>query len=482
MNIFLLGHETGIGLHIGRPVGKGRGRIFRIFAGIMAHSDFSTHSDFNGFSPRRGLTALLPVVAFIVIYLAASLLAGDFYAMPVVVAMAIGSALAPALYRGHPLSERIALFSRSAAHPDIIYMIWIFILAGAFAAVADGIGAIDATVALTLRFFPGEWVMPGLFLSACVISLSIGTSVGTVVAITPLAVEMASTAASPSQATAMYVAAVVGGAFFGDNLSFISDTTIAATRSQGCSMSDKFRANVWIVVPAAVLTLGVYILIGPTAAAGVTPSADVNPLLTIPYLLVLVMAIVGVNVVIVLALGIIAATLTGLCASTITFSGACTAMGSGIDSMGNLIVVTLLAAGMVGVVKEMGGIDYLINILSRRVSGRRGAQTSIALLAASVDICTANNTVAIITVGSISASIARRFGVDPRKSASLLDTASCIAQCLIPYGAQMLMAASLAGISPAEPWPYLYYPWAMTLVTVLSIIFLFPRRLRGAHP
>ncbi len=447
----------------------------------MTHPENKTNSAAD-VSTRQGLKALLPVGAFIAIYLTASLIAGDFYAMPVVVAMAIGAILAIAFYSGRSLSDRIALFSRSAAHPDIIYMIWIFILAGAFAAVARGIGAIDATVALTLRFFPGEWVMPGLFLSACVISLSIGTSVGTVVAITPLAVEMAATSATPSQATAMYVAAVVGGAFFGDNLSFISDTTIAATRSQGCSMADKFRANVWIVVPAAIITLVVYILVGQTAAAGATPSTEVNPMLTIPYLLVLFTAIAGVNVVTVLLLGIVSAIITGLFASTITFSGACEAMGEGIDSMGNLIVVTLLAAGMVGMVKAMGGIDYLINILSRRVSGRRGAQTSIALLAASVDLCTANNTVAIITVGSISASIARRFGVDPRKSASLLDTASCIAQCLIPYGAQMLMASSLAGISPAEPWPYLYYPWALTLVTILSIIFLFPRRLRGAHP
>ena len=424
--------------------------------------------------------ALSPVIVFLALYLIVSLIQGDFYAMPVAVALAAGSAWAIIIFRGRSVAERISVFSQAAAHPDIIYMIWIFILAGAFAASAKSIGAIDATVALTLNAFPGQWIMPGLFVSACIISLSIGTSVGTVVAITPLAVEIAR-AAGGDELVAMYVAAVMGGAFFGDNLSFISDTTIASTRTQGCSMSDKFKANVWIVVPAAIITLAVYVIIGQESEV-VAVTRSVNAWLTLPYLLILVVAIAGVNVVLVLALGIIATFVTGLLAGTVSITGICVAMGEGIDSMGNLIVVTLMAAGLVGIVKAMGGITFLIDTLSRKVSGRRGAQTSIALLAASVDVCTANNTVAIITVGSISATIARRFGVDPRKSASLLDTASCIAQCLIPYGAQTLMATSLAGITPAAPWPYLYYPWALTLVTALSIIFLFPRRLRGERP
>lgn len=428
----------------------------------------------------RGIMALSPVIVFLALYLIVSLIQGDFYAMPVAVALAAGSAWAIIIFRGRSVAERISVFSQAAAHPDIIYMIWIFILAGAFAASAKSIGAIDATVALTLNAFPGQWIMPGLFVSACIISLSIGTSVGTVVAITPLAVEIAR-AAGGDELVAMYVAAVMGGAFFGDNLSFISDTTIASTRTQGCSMSDKFKANVWIVVPAAIITLAVYVIIGQESEV-VAVTRSVNAWLTLPYLLILVVAIAGVNVVLVLALGIIATFVTGLLAGTVSITGICVAMGEGIDSMGNLIVVTLMAAGLVGIVKAMGGITFLIDTLSRKVSGRRGAQTSIALLAASVDVCTANNTVAIITVGSISATIARRFGVDPRKSASLLDTASCIAQCLIPYGAQTLMATSLAGITPAAPWPYLYYPWALTLVTALSIIFLFPRRLRGERP
>lgn len=425
---------------------------------------------------RRGLLALSPVVVFLALYLVVSLVEGDFYAMPVAVALTAASAWGVAVFSGRPLAGRVAVYSRAAAHPDIIYMVWIFILAGAFAAAAKEIGAIDATVALTLRAFPGQWIVPGLFVSACVISISIGTSVGTVVAITPLATEIARASGGDDPLVAMYVAAVIGGAFFGDNLSFISDTTIAATRTQGCSMSDKFRANVWIVVPAALITLAVYVAIGREAPVPHVGGA-VNVWLTIPYILILVTAIAGVNVILVLTIGIVAAMAIGVGAGSVGLSAICVAMGGGIDSMGNLIVVTLMAAGLVGIVREMGGIDYLIDRLSRRVTGVRGAQASIALLAASVDVCTANNTVAIITVGSISATIARRFGVDPRKSASLLDTASCIAQCLIPYGAQTLMATSLAGLTPAAPWPYLYYPWALTLVTALSIIFRFPRRL-----
>ena len=288
-------------------------------------------------------------------------------------------------------------------------------------------------------------------------------------------------AAGDESTVAMFVAAVIGGAFFGDNLSFISDTTIASTRTQGCSMSDKFKANIRIVVPAAIITLCVYVVIGREASGILVPDAP-NAWLTIPYLLILATAIAGVNVVVVLMLGILAALVTGVAAGTAGLTAICVAMGEGIDSMGNLIVVTLMAAGLVGVVKTLGGIDFLIDRLSRRVTGRRGAQASIALLAGSVDVCTANNTVAILTVGTISSTIARRFGVDPRKSASLLDTASCIAQCLIPlrrpdpYG-------HLAGrphTRRAMALPLLSL--GSDLVTALSIIFLFPRRLRGSHP
>lgn len=429
-------------------------------------------SDKKEISAARGWLAVSPILLFLVLYVVVSVLIGDFYKMPIAVALTIASMWAIVIYRGHPLLKRIDTFSRSAGHSNILYMIWIFILAGAFAEIAKEIGAVDATVNIALRVFSPQFVVPMLFFASCFISLSIGTSVGTVVALTPLAVQVADTVDAN---VAFYVAVVLGGAFFGDNLSFISDTTIAATRSQGCSMSDKFKANMWIALPAAVLTLGLYIMFG-ISNAEVISVPDSNSILIIPYLVVLVTAIAGINVTIVLTLGIISAVVLGVIYGHSLIDLASFA-GSGIDGMGNLIVITLLAAGMLGVIKEAGGIQFILQNLSSRVSGRRGAQAMIAVLVAVVNLCTANNTVAIITVGSISRDISKRYGIDPRKTASLLDSTSCIVQCLIPYGAQTLLATSLAGISPAAPFPYLYYPWALGLMVILSIIFLFPKRL-----
>lgn len=429
-------------------------------------------SDKKEISAARGWLAVSPILLFLVLYVVVSVLIGDFYKMPIAVALTIASMWAIVIYRGHPLLKRIDTFSRSAGHSNILYMIWIFILAGVFAEIAKEIGAVDATVNIALRVFPPQFVVPMLFFASCFISLSIGTSVGTVVALTPLAVQVADTVDAN---VAFYVAVVLGGAFFGDNLSFISDTTIAATRSQGCSMSDKFKANMWIALPAAVLTLGLYIMFG-ISNAEVISIPDSDSILIIPYLVVLVTAIVGINVTIVLTLGIISALVLGVIYGHSLIDLASFA-GSGVDGMGNLIVITLLAAGMLGVIKEAGGIQFILQNLSSRVSGRRGAQAMIAVLVAVVNLCTANNTVAIITVGSISRDISKRYGIDPRKTASLLDSTSCIVQCLIPYGAQTLLATSLAGISPAAPFPYLYYPWALGLMVILSIIFLFPKRL-----
>ena len=423
-------------------------------------------------SASAGWLALSPVIWFLVLYVVVSLLLGDFYKMPIAVALVVASAWAIVILRGRPLLKRIEVFSRAAGHSNILYMIWVFILAGAFATVAKEIGAVEATVSLALRAFPAEFVVPTIFFAACFISLSIGTSVGTVVALTPLAVEIAGAADGN---VAFYVAVVLGGAFFGDNLSFISDTTIAATRSQECNMADKFKANLWIALPAALVTLGVYILTGIDTHS-VTLPAHGDWVLITPYLAVLGLAIAGVNVTVVLSAGIVTAAVLGLCYGMTPIDLAASA-GRGIDGMGNLIIITLLAAGMLGVIKEAGGIQFILQSLTRHVSGRRGGQMVISLLVAVVNLCTANNTVAIITVGGISRDISRRFGIDPRKTASLLDSTSCIVQCLIPYGAQTLLATSLAGISPAAPFPYLYYPWALAAMTALSIIFLFPRRL-----
>ena len=412
----------------------------------------------------RGLMGISPVIIFLLLYVVVSVVIGDFYRMPFSVALLCASVWAIATYKGR-LTERIEVFSRAAGHANIIYMIWIFILAGAFAAIAKEIGAVNATVGLILRLLPAGLIVPGIFVASCFISLAVGTSVGTVVALTPLATEIAGASGG---STAFMVAVVLGGAFFGDNLSFISDTTIAATRTQGCEMADKFRANVWLVVPAALVTLAFYMIETPEFAVPDSGAPAQSVWLVLPYMIVIVTAIVRMNVNIVLSLGIVASLVIGI-AQGHHMLDLCGFMGSGIDGMGGLIVITLMSAGMLGVVKASGGITWLLQVLTARVKGTRGAQFCIALLVSLVNLCTANNTVAIIIVGSMSKEIARRYGVSASKTASLLDTCSCIIQCLIPYGAQTLLACSLSGLSPAEPFAYLYYPWALAVMVIASI-------------
>lgn len=414
----------------------------------------------------KGLLAISPIVLFLIAYLVVSIIVGDFYKMPIAVALVVSSMWATLIYKGVPLARRIEVFSKEAGSGNVMYMIWIFVLAGAFASLAKEMGAIEATVNLTLEYLPARFLLPGLFLAACFISLAIGTSVGTVVALAPLAVQLAETA---DASVALFVATVMGGAFFGDNMSFISDTTIASTRTQGCKMNEKFKANLWIALPAALITLVVYMIVG----ADVKPielAETANPLLILPYIVVIILALTGMNVMVVLALGIITAIIIALFKgyAMLDLAGF---MGSGIDSMGNLIIITLLAAGMLGLIKAMGGINYLLQCMTARISGARWAQAAIAVLVSIVNMCTANNTVAIITVGSLSKNIAERYGITARKTASLLDTCSCITQCLIPYGAQTLLATALAGISPVAPFPYLYYPWALIFMVAVSIMF-----------
>lgn len=431
----------------------------------------STDTQTGHLTTAKGLLSLSPIVVFLVLYPITSLIIGDFYKVPLTVAFIGASACGFLTSRSLTFAGRVEAFSHAAGSPNIIYMVWIFILAGAFSSLADHTGAISATVNLTLRFLPYELLIPGLFLAACFISLSIGTSVGTVVALTPLAVEIA---AEGGGDVALFVATVLGGAFFGDNLSFISDTTIAATRSQNVAMNAKFKANLVIVLPAAVVTLLVYVFIG----AGVddfTPAAEDNYFLILPYLLIIALALAGINVIIVLAAGITAsagiALLSGF--SLLDLAGF---TGDGIDSMGSLIIITLLSAGMLGLVKATGGINWLLEVMTRRVKSQRGAKAVIASLVSVVNICTANNTVAILTVGSLSRKISDRYHIGGARTASLLDTCSCIVQCLIPYGAQTLLAVGMAGISPAAPWPYLYYPWALGLGVIAMILYKPKRR------
>lgn len=422
-----------------------------------------------------GLVALSPIVVLLLVYLSLSLMSGDFYRISISVAFVVAAVYAVAVLRNisRSLQERIAIFSDGASDKNIMYMIWIFILAGIFAATAKSMGAIDATVQFTMRFVPIEFLPAGIFVAACFVSLSIGTSVGTIVALTPVVTGLA---AQMGTDTAQMVAIVVGGAFFGDNLSFISDTTIAATMTQGCNMKDKFRTNLLIVLPAALLSLGLYLFIGLSGGVdGVDAASAAEWYKTIPYLLVLICAIGGMNVLVVLVLGIVATLIIGLGCGSLSGVLFCEEAGRGVLSMGELIIITLLAGGLMNMVKQSGGFEFITRAITNRISGKRGAEAAIAGLTVLTDICTANNTIAIITVGPIARDLSERYGVSPRKSASLMDTASCFAQGALPYGAQVLMASGLAGVSPLEIIPHLYYPMAIGVMVILSIIFQFPR-------
>ena len=424
--------------------------------------------DIQKIDTSRGLLALSPIIVLLTIYLAGSIIAGDFYRIPITTAFIVASIYAVAITRGTTLDERIEHFSKGAANTRIMYMIWIFVLAGAFAALAKAMGAVDATVQLTLNFIPSNYLPAGIFIAACFISLSIGTSVGTIVALTPVVTELAT---KMECSTPWLVAIVVGGAFFGDNLSFISDTTIAATQTQGCSMRSKFRTNIRLVMPAAVITLLLYAFSGNGIKEIDTASITLEEgLKCIPYLTVIVCALAGVNVLLVLIIGIVIAGGMGLFSGAVDGISIFTEMGNGIMGMTELILVTMLAGGLLEVVRINGGIDYLIRIVTMRMRSRRAAEFAITALTALANICTANNTIAILTVGDISRDISKKFGIQPRRAASLMDTTSCFVQGIIPYGAQLLMASGLAKVSPLEIIPSLYYPMCIGVMIVASIL------------
>ena len=418
---------------------------------------------------KPSLWALSPLFVFLCLYLVTSLLVNDFYKVPITVAFLISSIYAMGITHGLSINDRVMQFSMGAANKNVMLMIWIFILAGAFAQSAKDIGAIDATVNLTLQFLPGNLLLAGFFLAACFISLSIGTSVGTVVALVPGIAE------KTGMDMAFMTAIVVGGAFFGDNLSFISDTTIAATRTQGCAMKDKFKVNFRIVLPAALLVLGYYVYRGFGMEVP-HESYPIEWLKVLPYLVVLVTAFIGLNVAIVLVLGILSTGLVGLCTGSIGVFDWFSSMGNGMTGMGELIIVTLLAGGMLELIRFNGGVDYIIQLLTRKINGKRGAELCIGALVAIANVCTANNTIAIITVGPLANEIATKYKVDKRKSASILDTFSCVVQGMIPYGAQMLMAAKLASLSPLSIIEYLYYPMGILVMSLFSIMARWPKK------
>lgn len=433
-------------------------------------------------SNKKGLLALSPLFLLIVLIVAFTVYSVDSShqdtSLSLTVAFMISSIYAVAISGGMPVRKRVDTYSKGAGANNLMLMLWIYVLAGSFAASAKAMGAVDATVNLALSILPASMILPGLFLAACFISVSIGTSVGTVVALVPIAAGLAH---SMDANVGMMTAIIVGGAYFGDNLSFISDTTVVATQTQNCKMGDKFKVNSMIVVPAAVLVLIAYSVMGVGLQAP-THINEVEYMKVLPYLTVLVTAIAGMNVMAVLTLGTLLCGAIGIGSHLLGASGSYdlfgwfSAMGNGIISMGELIIIAMMAGGMLEIIRENGGIDFIINKITAHVNSKRGAELSIAALVSMVNICTANNTVAILTVGNISKKIGDRFGVDNRKAASILDTFSCMVQGLIPYGVQMLLAAGLANLSPMDILPYLYYPLAIGVAALLAILLRYPKR------
>ena len=433
-------------------------------------------------SNKKGLLALSPLFLLIVLIVAFTVYSVDSShqdtSLSLTVAFMISSIYAVAISGGMPVRKRVDTYSKGAGANNLMLMLWIYVLAGSFAASAKAMGAVDATVNLALSILPASMILPGLFLAACFISVSIGTSVGTVVALVPIAAGLAH---SMDANVGMMTAIIVGGAYFGDNLSFISDTTVVATQTQNCNMSVKFKVNSMIVVPAAVLVLIAYSVMGVGLQAP-THINEVEYMKVLPYLTVLVTAIAGMNVMAVLTLGTLLCGAIGIGSHLLGASGSYdlfgwfSAMGNGIIGMGELIIIAMMAGGMLEIIRENGGIDFIINKITAHVNSKRGAELSIAALVSMVNICTANNTVAILTVGNISKKIGDRFGVDNRKAASILDTFSCMVQGLIPYGVQMLLAAGLANLSPMDILPYLYYPLAIGVAALLAILLRYPKR------
>ena len=433
-------------------------------------------------SNKKGLLALSPLFLLIVLIVAFTVYSVDSShkdtSLSLTVAFMISSIYAVAISGGMPVKKRVDTYSKGAGANNLMLMLWIYVLAGSFAASAKAMGAVDATVNLALSILPASMILPGLFLAACFISVSIGTSVGTVVALVPIAAGLAH---SMDANVGMMTAIIVGGAYFGDNLSFISDTTVVATQTQNCKMSDKFKVNSMIVGPAAVLVLIAYSVMGIGLQAP-THINEVEYMKVLPYLIVLITAIAGMNVMAVLTLGTLLCGAIGIGSHLLGASGSYdlfgwfSAMGNGIIGMGELIIIAMMAGGMLEIIRENGGIDFIINKITAHVNSKRGAELSIAALVSMVNICTANNTVAILTVGNISKKIGDRFGVDNRKAASILDTFSCMVQGLIPYGVQMLLAAGLANLSPMDILPYLYYPLAIGVAALLAILLRYPKR------
>ncbi|HJB45760.1 MAG TPA: Na+/H+ antiporter NhaC family protein [Candidatus Mediterraneibacter surreyensis] len=410
-------------------------------------------------------SALLPIGVFLVIFLGAGIIFHDFYAMPAIVAFLIALFVAFLQNRKVSFDEKIKIIAKGVGEENIITMSLIFLCAGGFSGAVSAAGGVDSTVNLGLSLIPTHFIVSGLFIISCFISVSMGTSMGTIAALAPIAVGISEEAGFP---LAVCIAAVVCGAMFGDNLSMISDTTIAAVKTQGCEMKDKFKANFLIVLPAAVITAVFFWFITRDMSYDIA-SSEYNLFQVIPYLVVLVGALIGINVFLVLIAGIVLSLIVGVATGTIVLSEMFTVVGDGVVSMYDITVISIIVACIVSLVRANGGIHFILNLIKSRIRGKKGAQAGIAALALLVDLCTANNTVAIVMSGPIAKEISDEFEVDPKRSASLLDMFTSVGQGLIPYGAQLLSAATLTGLTPFDMIPYLVYPVLMAVCGIAAI-------------
>ena len=416
---------------------------------------------------RRGW-ALLPFIVFIVLFAGVGIISGDFYGMPALVAFVAALFVGMLQNRKLTFDEKLSIIAKGAGDVNIITMILIFIVAGAFSGVVTAAGGVDSTVNFGLSVMPPQFMVPGLFVIGCFISLSMGTSMGTITALAPIALGVSQQTGFP---LAICIGAVVCGAMFGDNLSMISDTTIAAVRTQGCEMKDKFKQNFFIVLPAAVVTMILFFIQTLGMSYNSQASYDYNFVQVIPYLVVLIWALIGFNVLLVLISGIILSMIVGVAYGEFTLLESFTAIGDGMTGLFEISIISLIVACIVSLIKENGGIDLIIDTIKKRTKGKRGAEFGIALLVLLVDLCTANNTVAIVMAGPIAKEIGDEFGVEPKRVASLLDIFASVGQGLIPYGAQLLTAAALVGLTPLNIIPNLYYPALMAVCAILFILF-----------
>lgn len=412
--------------------------------------------------------ALLPIGVFLVIFLGAGIVTKDFYAMPAIVGFLIALFVAFLQNRKLNFAQKLKIIAGGAGDENIITMSLIFLCAGGFSGAVTAAGGVESTVNFGLSILPARIAIVGLFIIGCFISISMGTSMGTIAALAPIAVGISE---QTGFSLAICIGAVVCGAMFGDNLSMISDTTIAAVKTQGCEMKDKFKANFLIVLPAAIITIVVFFLITRNAAVQVTAASDYNLWKVLPYIMVLVGALIGINVFLVLIGGIVVSLIVGVATGSIALSQIFSVVGEGVTSMYDITVISIVVACIVSLVKEYGGIQFILYQIKSRIKGKKGGELGIALLALFVDLCTANNTVAIVMAGPIAKEISEEFDITPKRSASLLDIFTSVGQGLIPYGAQLLSAASLTGLTPFHIMPYLFYPMLMAISGILFILF-----------